>query len=230
MAVAVDVVSTTTWFGVTSFSYTHAGGGSPTAVVIGMTSTGLPTTLTYGGTSMGSNFVTVTQPTSGLVAAEFGLGGCATGSQVVAGTFAIGQYGVIGTTTVTGSVTSASPFRTSSSGTSTASNATSSGTATSASATGDLVFDHCAYSTLFGAPLTPGGGQTQRYDLNDTGNEAGIGSTSPGAASVGTSYTTPAGQYFALVCASVQVAASARPVKMAGEWGGYAGTGGGFAG
>lgn len=203
---AFDAATTAQFDNAMSVTFSHTPVGTPTAVTVGVASSNVPSGVTYGGTDMGSSFVSATNATTGMDVTLRGLASPAAGAQDVVISFAAGTWGVAGSVTATASDPTTC-FRAGSGASDTTINGNSTDAIT-AGATGDLAIDCIGWRTDFSKPLTSG--QTNRWSIENTGDsEAGNGSTAAGGASVTMSYTTAAGNYTALVCASIQDAAAA---------------------
>lgn len=188
MAVAFDAVATFNNAATTSASWTHTPVGTPTGVAIVAISASTANgawSATYGGVSLGSPAVTQASAAFGNTQLMiWGLSGPASGAQTVV----VSQGGssmdiAAASFTVTGGVTTGSPFS------NTASNNNIAGANTTLAITspsGELVVD--IISSGGGATLTANGtGQVRRYTSSSFGSSAG--STTPGAGSTTVSYS-----------------------------------------
>ncbi|HVS25963.1 MAG TPA: DUF6701 domain-containing protein [Burkholderiales bacterium] len=186
-AVAFDAAaSTSSAASSTTFSWTHTASGANRVVIVGVSyiSPSATATATYGGTSMtlvGSQF---TAADSRM--AMFSLVNPPTGAQTVTVTLtAAPTQGFVG-----GSVSFTGANQTTPTGTFvSAIGTTSPASLTVTSATGELVIDtlQCDNGCV---SITPGGSQTQRWNLNaGAGGNFGGGSTAAGAATVTTTWT-----------------------------------------
>lgn len=230
MAVAYDSTSTATSAGAVSLSWTHTPSGTPSSVGVGVgfynngSASDSITGITYGGSAMALEIHVNLAGGNRPHASIWRLGSPASGAQTVSITCNATTRMTGGVVAVTGSDVS----------TIFSNHVTTTGTIgniseTCTSATGELVMD--AIGTVTTGSVTVGSGQTQRWQ-NLSNSVLGAGSTEPGAATVAMDWTVSGNMEYAGVAASFQAAAAGgtRPVKMAGEWGGYAGMNGGFAG
>ena len=182
--VAFDAAASTSAASASSLSWTHTASGSNRLVIVGATWGDFVTitSVTYGGTPM--NFLG-TQAQSDQNIAMYRLVAPPTGAQTVSVNFSGPSRSIAGSvsftnvdqTTPTGTFASAVGFSTTPS-------------VTVASAAGEMVIDTLDYDTG-GTTVTPGAGQTQRWNLKPNIN--GAGSTEAGAASVTMNWTATGG-------------------------------------
>ncbi len=183
-------------------TWTHTPVGTPSLAVVGvmLADTGATvSTVTYGGQLM--TLIRSDNWTSLAKTWLYRLASPPAGAQTVTVTLSAADDKVAGAITVTGSDTS-TPI--SNHAGATGNSATPSVTVTSAS--GELVVDTV---TLFeGGTWTPGAGQTERWDRQQT-PVSGAGSTEAGAASVTMSWTNTRADRWAISAASIKAAGAA---------------------
>ncbi len=222
-SVAFDAVGSADYAFVSSASWTHTPGGTPSGVGVAITNlavlpdTTTVSTVTYGGTNC-SEEVTVTHASGGFVlrGSIWGLASPTSGAQTVVVTFANGgNYGACGSITVTGG-DAATLFSNTASATTLGTDLTVDIT----SAADELVMDS-AGTARADPSLTVGAGQTERFNLENAGSDTrGGASTEPGAAMVTMSWTTRDTSLNAIAAGSVKAAGVVAATRVRRQRGG----------
>ena len=201
MAVAFDAASSSSGDGVTSLSWAHTCTGSNRGLIVGVGNFPVrAVSVTYAGVSMTSEGSVVDPNASPGEVEQFSLIAPTTGSNTVAVTWT----GSGATDIVGGSVSVTDANQTDLARL----QVTASGTGTAALVTATSAVDEFVVDVIenFNETLTVGGGQTQRWNLNAPVNITVGGSTEPGAASVGMSWTNGASVDWAIAALSINPA------------------------
>ena len=205
MAVAFDATANANGNGVTSLSFSHTCTGSDLCLVVGSgsSSPGTITALTYAGAAL-TLIGALTSSNTFQRVEQWRRIAPATGANTVAVTYDVANQCVAGSISFTG-VDQATPVA----GYASATGLSTTPSVTVTSAVGNMVVDATVIDD--GTAVTPGAGQTERWDVQAGAiGVRGSGSTEAGAVSVVMDWTSLSVDWTTNGC-SVQAAANVRP-------------------